>query len=173
MTFPFNVNFWSIIPTLYHLISLDATLHDNSAYSQLQALLDRAPHLYSLKLCILPDLKRKELFQIKSKSIRRLEFIEESTLYGHYFSKAECFALRESSLGRQCEVLLIGIKNRENVIDLINGMTDLRILTYTCEEVSSLTEGELVRWIKNNQSPFISSFTRDINQVSTIQYWIR
>jgi hypothetical protein len=43
------------------------------AYSQLRILFDRAPHLYSLKLCYLTHLFGM-LFELRSASIRRVNF---------------------------------------------------------------------------------------------------
>ena len=69
---PFDESFWSQIPTLTHLTSLDVTLNQTFSYCQLQILLDRSPHLYSLRFSHTVPFSI-DAFRITSTSLRRLE----------------------------------------------------------------------------------------------------
>ena len=83
---PINDQFWSIVPSLNELYSLTVSSHVDTFQSQLQTLLDRAPHLRSLTVN-------------QNASVRELD------LSGceHYLNENECRTLNYSSLGVQCE----------------------------------------------------------------------
>ncbi len=178
ISFPFNENFWSCILPLNQLKSINVTLlHTDSAYFQLQNLFNRALHLYSLKLSYSTDLPLR-LFTLTSSSIRRLNFLRKSQSHIQYFDNNECFILVNSPLVRQCEVLLIGIKNRSNIIDLINSIPNLRSLTCHCKDdeyngwnSSSTTNDELIEWLRNNL-PLTCSISRDEKRTYLIRFWI-
>ena len=93
------------------MITLDATINTDLGYSHLQALRDRAPRLYSLSVYYLNNFSMTS-FNLRSTSIRRLEFFPDSFLCStKYFNIAECTSLANSSLGCQCEVLIIYYRN--------------------------------------------------------------
>ncbi|CAF4239121.1 unnamed protein product [Rotaria sordida] len=176
---PFNEKFLSNIPSLNHLISLDVTLlPGDSVYNQLQLLLNRAPHLHLLRFSHVSDLEII-LFKIHNRSIRRLDFFtKESMLYSWYFNKEQCIALANSSLGRQCQTLVIDIKHRTNVNDLINNMNNLQSLIFQCKDdkwnpkISSSTNDELIQWL-HEYLPSTCLISRNTQQISIIQVWIR
>ncbi len=99
---PFSDHFRSVIPTLYRLSSLD-----------------RAPHLYLLSFCHLKKFSMITL-NINSTSIRRVEVFQNSGCLLQYFKTAECAMLAKSPLGSQCEVSIIAVENRTNIVELIN-----------------------------------------------------
>jgi hypothetical protein len=176
---PFNENLFFHIPSLDHLTSLDVTLlPDDSVYDQLQSVLNRAPHLYLLRFSHLSELKMI-LFQLKNPSIRRLDFFtKESTLCSWYLNREYCLALANSSLGQQCQILVIDVEHRTNVMDLINHMTKLQSLTFECKEdkwnykPSISTMDELLQWF-HEHLPSTCSISRDINKTSIFRLWIR
>jgi hypothetical protein len=176
---PFNEKFLSNIPSLDHLKSLDVTLlPGDSVYYQLQTLLNRASNLHLLRFSHLSDFEMI-LFKICNTSIRRLDFFtKESMLYSWYFNKEQCIALANSSLGQQCQTLVIDVKNRTNIIDLITNMPHLQSLTFQCKDdkwnnkTSTTTNDELLHWL-NEHLPFSCSMFRHIDQTSILQLWIR
>jgi hypothetical protein len=166
-----------IFPSLYYLYSLDITIWDNCRYSQFQTLLDRAPNLYSLKLHTFPGLRR-QLYQVKHTSIRRLDLIQYSLFDDHPLDIEECSLLINSPLGQQCEVLLIAVKNLSNVFDLLLGMTKLRMLSFSCQDDSwsrvplSERKNELIQWLDNHG--FINRYiAMTLNKTFIYQLWIR
>ena len=84
IVYPFNDNFWLVVPTLKQLITLVIKLDHASNILQLQILLDQAPRLSSLSFTNLKNFK-KPLFLLKSISIRRLNFLKDSDTNIHYF----------------------------------------------------------------------------------------
>ncbi|CAF1594051.1 unnamed protein product [Rotaria sp. Silwood1] len=161
LSLPSNDQFWSVITTLDQLISLDLALHDddynNDVRSQLQVVLDRAPRLYSLAFRSWSD-SQMCLVDNRSLSVRRLDLqgYDEDWLVERWFNDEECAKLCCSSLGIQCEVLLIRVEHRTTILDLVNRMTNLRALNIKCRDDpfnetndrSSFTEDELVKWLK-------------------------
>ena len=85
VTIPFTDHFWACIPSLDYLHSLDVVIREDSAYSQLQSLVEQAPHLYSLTLRFLTTLEIN-LFQTISMSIRRLDLMTKSAFCLRYFN---------------------------------------------------------------------------------------
>jgi hypothetical protein len=169
---PFLEDFNSNNVILNHLHSLSVTIRNISAYSQLQTLFDCSPRLYSLKIISGPTLSVK-LFQLTSKSIRRLDFIGKQLNWWNQFTKEECIALSDSKLGCQCEILSIKIKDRSCIIDLMQRMSNLRLLNFRCkyDMENPSTEYGLIHWIQNH---FPSSYTVITNpeKSSCIQIWI-
>jgi hypothetical protein len=117
------------------------------------------------------------LFTLKSSSIRRLDFITKTKSRIRYFDSNECGVLINSPLVLHCEVLLIGIKHRTNILDLIHAISTLRSLTCHCKDDeynswnSSLTYDELVEWLRN-RLPSTYSISRDEKQTYLIRLWI-
>ncbi|CAF2136623.1 unnamed protein product [Rotaria magnacalcarata] len=175
---PFNDIFWSHIPRLDQLISLDVKLSQNFGYSQLQTFLDRAPNLYLLRFCHLNNFSMKS-FGINSRSIRRLEFFQNFQVRLKYFNSEECTILSNSSLAAQCEVLLIDVENRTDILQLINVMPNLRALSVRTKDNESnqlqsweITEN-LIEWLhKNLPSNYTYSITRNFYNLARINIWI-
>ncbi|UJR14431.1 hypothetical protein I4U23_001428 [Adineta vaga] len=168
---PYNDKiFYSIVPTLNQLISLDVMLNNNYAYYQLQTLLDRAPRLYSLTFRCLQNIP-SALFRLTSHSIRRLDFISTSTLRCGHFKKFECDALGECILGRNCHVLLIKVQNRSSILQLIKIMSKLQSMIVQCEDEDPQTD-ELLQWL-HVYLPSTYSIARDRDDLSKLRLWIR
>jgi hypothetical protein len=174
ISFPFNDNFWSCISSLDRLTSINVTLiQTDSAYDQLQELINRALHLYSFKVSYSTELPLK-VFAITSTSIRRLDFITKSKSCIRYFNNVECIVLVHSPLVLRCEILLIGIKNRTDIIDLVNKIPNLRSLTCQCEDDEYnawSTNDELVEWLRDHL-PSTYSISRDKKRTYVIRLWI-
>ncbi|CAF4634990.1 unnamed protein product, partial [Rotaria magnacalcarata] len=72
-----------------------------------------------------------------------------------HFNSIECTTLADSQLGNQCEVLLVKIENRTDVLSLLTSMNKLRSLTVQCKDDTwnnkdlSSTKDELVEWLCN------------------------
>jgi len=160
ITLPFHYYFWSIVPTLNQLISLDIVVNNNLAYHYLQALLNQAPQLYSLTFRCLQNITMA-LFKLTNKSIRCLDFISMSELPIGHFNSFECDLLAKSSLGQQCNVLLIKVQNRTNILDLIKTMSNLRSLIVQCEDETTRND-ELLQWLQD-QLPSTYSMNRDVD----------
>ncbi|CAF3833657.1 unnamed protein product [Rotaria sp. Silwood1] len=176
LIFLFKNNISSVYPSLNQLTTLDISLNDQFDYSQLQDLLDRSTHLYSLCLSKLTNL-HMELFQARSTSIRRLELIEKNGSDSRYFDDKECVALVNSSLGRQCEVLVICVQNRKTILDLTKNIINLRTLIIRCKndkwnktELSSNLD-ELVLWL-HDHLPSTCLINRDMKHPCYVQIWI-
>ncbi|CAF1304983.1 unnamed protein product [Adineta steineri] len=176
---PFNEKLLRNIPSLNHLKSLDVTLlTGESTYHQLQLLLNRAPHLHILRFSHLSDLEMI-LFKITNTSVRRLDFFtKESMLYSWYFNEDQCNVLANSSLGQQCQTLIIDIIRRTNVLYLINNMSNLRSLTFQCKDdkgpqkILPSIDDELIQWF-DQHLPRTCSISRNKTQSSIIHVWIR
>jgi hypothetical protein len=178
ISIPFSQNFSSCIASLDQLNSLDVTICDDSSYSQLQLLLDRAPHLYSLTLRSAGNIQIS-LLELSNASIRRLDLMTKSTYRLQYFNHNECIKiLAQSSIGKQCEVLLISVENRTIICELIQIMSNLRSITFQCKEdkckyrESLSTNDEVLHWlVEHLSSEFM--IVRDKRQISKIHIWIK
>ncbi|CAF0904071.1 unnamed protein product [Rotaria sordida] len=176
---PFNDAFLSLIPKLDQLISLDVTLNNRDlGYSQLQTLLDRASHLYSLRFCHLNNFSMTS-FNITSTSIRRLEFFQHFDVRLRYFNSKECTILANSSLAFQCEVLMIDVESRTNILELINIMPSLRALSVRCKDNESNqnetfeTNDNLIEWLHQHlPSKYTYSINRNVYNIARINVWI-
>ncbi|CAF0921743.1 unnamed protein product [Adineta ricciae] len=176
---PFNNEFLRNISTFTHLKSLDVTLlSSRDAYQQLQCLLNHTPHLYLLRFSHLSDMN-EALFSLSNPSIRRLDFLnKQSMIYNWYFNTDECQALTNSILGRQCQTLIIDIQARNDVLDLVNNLTNLRSLIFQCKDdkgkqkLLSTTDDELIQWF-HEHLPSTCTISRDAHISSIIQMWIR
>lgn len=172
-----NNNFFHCFPSLNMLITLEVSLRkDFVDGDQLQALLDQAIHLYSLKIISLEKFD-PILFRLTSKSIHRLDLTKSSLDEMDYFNDEDCNKLINSSLGIQCEVLLICIENRTNILHFIEKMSNLRLLIIGCSDDkkfrqnSSSTTDEFVEWLQNH---FLSTYLIIRNQgyPHYVQIWI-
>jgi hypothetical protein len=158
-----------MIPTLDQITSLDVTIdHHDNAKSELQSLIDRIPHLSSLRFIFF------RLFtlvsELRSLSIRRLDLRG----YTEYFNDKQCTILSRSLLGIQCEILFINIKNRNILIDLINNMIHLRTLIIRCEDdkFDEIKQDEFIIWLKDHL-PAMYVISRDLVFRYDIRIWIR
>ncbi|CAF5005195.1 unnamed protein product [Rotaria sp. Silwood1] len=174
---PFNDQLFTII-SLDRLVSLHITLPLYSDHFSLEGLLDRMTHLDSLTIQHWSSI-HSTLFQMKNESIRRLVFVQSSTISSNsYFDNIECAALSNSSLGFHCEVLVVDVQHRTNILELIKMMTNLRSLTVRCKDdewniwsSSSAEEDELVTWLRR-YLPLTCLIIRDQKKISNIQIWI-
>jgi hypothetical protein len=165
---PFNEHFWSIVPTVNQLISLEIErFNNNKACFQLQTLIDQALNLHSLKFKS-SYFSPKLFFQLKNRTIQQLDLYE----CDHWFNKQQCFALINSSFSIKCEVLFIKIKKRSVILQLVKKMNQLRALIFQCEDDKWETdENHLIQWLYQHL-PSTCSINRDVNKVD-IRIWIR
>ncbi|CAF1338382.1 unnamed protein product [Rotaria sordida] len=164
---PFDNHFWSIIPTLDRLISLEVieTRENSRSESQLKDLLNRAPRLDFLSVDAMSFLLLAQS-NITHDSLRRIQLKHYRTKTNRYMNVTQCSILADSLLGRQCEVLIIRIENRTIILDLINKMYNLRVLNCECQDDNwtnnSLlcSKDELVEWLRNSlpETYFISRY---------------
>lgn len=178
--FPFNDNIWLIIPNFKRLKSLEilSNIHSNEfdqSIIHLRKILEQSINLYSLTIDYLIISQLSILKLLNNKSIRRLDLMMND---GHFYG-SECISLIESFLGNQCEVLLINIENRSIIFDLIKHFSKLRALIIQCQDdqwddsnESFLNEDELIQWLTYHLPPNCS-ISRDENEISAIQLWIR
>jgi hypothetical protein len=159
---PINDQFWSIVPNLNKLQSLTVYSHNNIFHTQLQDLLNRASHLHTLSISQDPTLPLQiSLFKYKNPSVYRIDLHN----FNICFSGEECIMLTRSPLGIQCEVLFICISNRENIINLVKNMVNLRtlIVTYVDEYYDNILPSmknnndtrnfkinEVIQWLKDH-----------------------
>jgi hypothetical protein len=172
---PINNQFWSVVPSLNQLKTLSISSHTDSFQSQVQILLDRAPHLIQLTIHQNEWLSLKiSLFKYINTSIRELNLRR----YDHYFNEEECLILSRSSLSIQCEVLFIWIENRQSIIYLIKNMTNLRVLIakfkddeYLKQSISTKHNDQFIQWIKDH---LLSTYVivRNSHDNSEIVIWM-
>lgn len=106
---PLQEKLWSVISSFDRLSTL--------------SVLDRAPRLYSVTFS---EKLSSYTAKLTSKSVRRLNL----DLSKNYFNKPACIALCHSSLGVQCEVLLIKTNDRQNIPYLIKKMINQHNVIY-------------------------------------------
>ena len=164
---PLNNNVWLFIQSLNKLISLEIILIEGFLYYPLQILLDQSPYLSSL--CLGNYNNIKILSQLTNKSIYRLDF-QKKNKYKKYLDCIQCDILINSSLGQQCQILLINIENRMNILQLIKNMSNLRSLIFQCKDDQG--DDEFIHWLYSHLSS-IYSISRDPHITSNIQVWIR
>ncbi|CAF2919204.1 unnamed protein product [Rotaria sp. Silwood2] len=174
---PANDQFWSIVPRLEQLTSLNVLLDNGSdiGQSQLQSLLNRAPCLRSLRIKSCSSSTQQVLLTGKSRNLSILRLFSQG--YSLCFDNQACAALSASSLGMQCEVLQIKVNYRADVITLINGMAKLRALyVYCCDdkinEKLKATNDELIEWLQQ-RLPSTCTIIRDEHLFYIINIWIR
>lgn len=175
---PLTDHFSSCLASLEHLKFLHVTIVDNSFDQQLQFLLDRATNLYSLTLRSRIDF-HIDFMQISSASLRRLDLQSKSFFRLDYFDDEDCQSLTQSSIGKQCEVLLISVKTRSTIRELIAQMSNLRSLTvqckddkYTIHRPSIPANDKLIQWLIEHV-PAKCSIVRDEQQLTKIHFWIK
>ncbi|CAF3665333.1 unnamed protein product [Rotaria sordida] len=105
--------------------------------------------------------------------------VDVSSYRLRYFNSTECIMLANSSLGFQCEVLMIDIENRTNILEFINTMPKLRTLSIRCKndkmnsyELSEANE-DLIEWLREHlPSTRAYSINRSLYNISHINIWI-
>lgn len=115
--------------------------------SNLQILLNRSTRLDTIIFNTTDWL----LFFLKIPSVRHIRIHT-----GDYYNARECGHLCKSTLFQQCEILRIGIKTRGSVLDFIRKLSNLRVLSFACENDPyrntcnsiSTKQDELVKWLK-------------------------
>ncbi|CAF3867786.1 unnamed protein product [Rotaria sordida] len=181
LSLPFHDLFLSVVCRLDRLISLTVSISENenlnNIQSQLQLLLDRAVRLHSLR-CFYWPLSNHQLLlmEITSTSVYRLDLQG----YNCDFDEEQCIQLSHSPLGIQCETLLITVKNRRNILNLVNNMSNLQALNVQClddnwtdeNDLTSSIDDELVEWLRQ-QLPSTCTIMRDTFHVHDIRLWIR
>jgi hypothetical protein len=163
---PIDDNFWSMMPKLDQVTSLDVLVDYCNDEFQLQELVNKMPRLRSLNFSFL----FMSLLEVRNASIRRLDLRG----YDRYFDDTKCLALSRPALGIQCEILFIRIENRRLLIDLINNMINLRTLNVQCKDdkMNETNEDELILWIKDHL-PSTCIISRDTVFHLDIRIWIR
>jgi hypothetical protein len=175
MKLPINDHFWSIVPNLNQLEKLSISSHADNFQSQLQTLLDRAPHLD--RLAIFQDASlplQMSLFKYTNASVRQIDLRG----YNHDFDEEECTALTRSPLGVQCEVLSIRVNNHESTINLVRNMLNLRTLIIKCaddeyykQSILTNDNDEGIQRLKDHL-PSTYVITRDPEEDSNLLIWI-
>ncbi len=173
---PINDQFWTIVPNLNRLKSLEILFHNNTFQAQVQALLNRASHLNRLSITQHESTPlQKSIFKYTNVSIRELDLQS----INHYFNEQECITLSRSPLGIQCEVLSILVQNRQSTISLIENMIKLRALNVKCKDEKYIelstsiedNEDDCIQWLKNHL-PSSCVVIRDPKHTCNIQIWI-
>ncbi|UJR24773.1 hypothetical protein I4U23_006147 [Adineta vaga] len=189
LTFPYDDQFHNLIPRLNNLIYLEIQMntrtYDGNDRLQLQSILDQAPRLYYLKFhswlasISTSDKKNKKNINIKmapfdnrSSSVRYLDLQGWSHSGDHqFYTEQQCSTLIQSSLGKQCEHLLIEVDKRTNIIDLINKMKQLKTLNVRCRDRKTNND-ELIKWLQP-RLPSTCTFAKDTKSSKDICLWIR
>ncbi len=111
---------------------------------------------------------------MRSASVRRLD------LQGYNFDEEECIQLTHSPLAIRCQTLFITVKNRTNILYLINNMSNLQALNVQClddnwtdeNHLTSPVDDQLVEWLRQ-QLPSTSTIIRDTFHLHLVRLWIR
>lgn len=135
----------------------------NIDQSQLQILFDRSPNLYSININFHLTKLIYLLINNTSRSIRRINFNKNL-----FFNHEQCIALTRSSLGKQCEILSIGIQNRRDIFYLINKMFNLRTLNIRCQDDNN----DFIHYLQEHLSSTIL-IKREMEYDHNIRLWIR
>ncbi|CAF1374962.1 unnamed protein product [Adineta steineri] len=166
VSLPLQDKLWPIISSFDRLSSISVQSSNDIFYmSQLQALIGKAPRLYSLAFS---GKSSPDIAKLTSKSIRRLDLSDIET----YFNKPACISLCHSSLGIQCEVLFIQTNDRQNIPYLVKKMKNLRALCVKCNDKA--TRCNLSSWLRQRLPPNCSiSDEANFAPSVRVQLWIR
>ena len=176
VSFPYGNSFWMNNFDISQLRSISVQILDDlSVRSQLQKLFNRATNLYSLRLFSKQFPHHVFLDQITSQSIRRLDL---RSIY-LYANENICQQLCNTFLANQCEVLLIHVENRSEILFLINHMKNLRALYVHSKDsvdqknsyYSSIFIDELIQWLKQHL-PTSFAISSDEYFPSCVRIWI-
>jgi hypothetical protein len=186
LRFPFDDQFLSVVSKLDQLTRLEVSVYKNenleNIESQLQFLLDQTPYLRSLGFAVrLLSRFQMSMMKITSDSVRELNLKSggDKDMW-LWYDDEQCVQLSRSFLGIQCKTLLIDVKNRRNVLDLVNNMPNLRALNVRCgdddwtnqNKIVPSAQDELVEWLRS-YLPISCTITRDANDIHDIRLWIR
>ncbi|CAF1200872.1 unnamed protein product [Adineta steineri] len=169
--FPLPDQFWSIIPNLNHLNTLNIILFTDIYQSELQNILNQTTHLCSLHIKQDPSLRSPQLsfFKCTNSSIPILDFIE----LNYSLDEIECLLFSRSSLANRCETCSINVQNRHCIVILMKNMPNLQTLNVRCEEEVSITENiQIIQWLNDNL-PSIYLITKDSDSSDTIRIRIQ
>ena len=179
---PLDDQFWTVISDFNRLTSLCVAWYNyNEQFpGQLQSLLDRAPHLYSLSIeTWRSSTIRMAPADIIHSAVRRLDFYN----YHYHYSSEDCATLSRSPLGLQCEVLRVAVENRTCVLDLVHTMPNLCHLIVQCRDdnyteqstpttTTTTTRDELIEWL-DEQLASLCTLIRCTRFGGEIHLWIR
>jgi hypothetical protein len=176
---PFNDRFLTIITKLDRLTSLDLYVekdeNPDQIQLQIQLLLDRAPRLRSLSFGRwLRSGFHRPLMTLTSLSVCRLD------LEKYVYDNEQCVQLIRSPLGRQCETLLIQVKDHRNIVNLVNNMSHLQVLKVQCRDDNwpqenhwePIIDDEIVEWLRE-QLPSSCTIMRGLHFPKSVLLWIR
>ncbi|CAF4440895.1 unnamed protein product, partial [Rotaria sp. Silwood2] len=130
-TCPQNNDYYSYTEKCPNILPTNVNYYfstDAAAQFHLQSLLDRSPCLNSLIISSWPS-SEVPIVKNTNASLRQLDLRWPSRWSCSLeLNSEECNTFIHSPLAMQCEKLLIKVKNRESILDLVNGMGNLRIL---------------------------------------------
>lgn len=160
LTIPFDESFWTIVSTLNRLTSLNIVLNSQMNMKEiqwkLQILINHASRLHSLSYFSWSN-ENTFSFELSNSTIRQLDLRSPNLLYNYL----QCIELTRSSIGQQCQVLLINVDQRANILYLVNHMNNLRALIVQCPSRSSMSNENLLSWLEQHlpSTCFISNST--------------
>jgi hypothetical protein len=125
-------------------------------------ILNEAPRLHSLTIQLWSH-SEAPVIKNTSASLRRLDLRQYSReKYDLSVNEKSRETFIHSPLGMQCAELLIEVQNRETILDLVNGMRNLRFLLidfyfsadkfYPCQTYSEESQ-RLIEWLQINLHP--------------------
>ena len=173
LTIPFDDSFWTIVSTLDRLTSLNIVLNSQMDTKEiqwkLQILINRAICLHSLTYFSWSN-ENVFPFELRNFTIRQLDLRSPNLLYNYL----QCIELTRSSIGQQCQVLLINVDQRANIIYLVNHMNNLRALIVQCPSTSSKsTNRNLLQWLEQHlPSTCLISNSAILDDDDDIRLWI-
>ncbi|CAF1179433.1 unnamed protein product [Adineta steineri] len=155
------------------------TVEHQCFQEKLQALFDLALNLRRVRIYQDEPLPSyMSIFKCECASVRELCLRFDELGRNHYFNQADCVTLARAPLGVQCEVLSISVTNRENIIYLVENLTNLYSLDVVCKDdeywktlVGEKNDDELVQWLKD-RLPSTNLITRYPNFGRVIRIWI-
>ena len=159
----FDSRFLTVLPTFVKLTSLTINILPRDCQSSIQSILDRSPHLQTLKFSSWTTMT-KPPYRLLSPSIRRLDLEGRDQHREKYSYNAEqCVELSRSPLGRQCQVLTIQVKHVACIaLFMLMMRTNLRILQVNVEGDDMFQEDNLVK-ILQESIPSNWNVTRSYN----------
>ncbi|UJR13206.1 hypothetical protein I4U23_000228 [Adineta vaga] len=163
----------SLLNNLHKIITLNILLSSNSNnqnQSKLQNLLNQIPNLYTLNIIYSNSIF--SLTNIKNSSVRKLKFPLDKSIF---YNMKQCIELCQSSLGKQCEILTIGLKNRQCLIYIIDHMIHLRLLTFKIYDnklILPTNSINLITWLQSSL-PSTIKITKNTCCQHFFHLWIR
>lgn len=115
----------------------------SKTYVKVQELLRCFPHLHSLSMFSW-SIDYLCLLTIAHPSIHRLDLRGPIAM----FDRQQCLVISQSALGRQCEVLRLGLRERDTLIELMHAMPQLRALTVHFPLSSDFAQSSVQLWLR-------------------------